>query len=351
MNLTLNNNLSAVSISDELLSQYHHNDLKKLYYLIQHTANRNFLFLSQDGFAIKQLIIRLIFVLNCEHPDSNLQFCAKCKSCSLLMANTHPDCFVFNNNSDISMIEQVRNVITFLSLTPSYSKYKIVYVADFDSLNINSNNALLKILEDATHDSVFFFLSKNYNRVLATIKSRCYKYIPLCIQNSKQYNTQIANLTIIENTKYDRFWYAYYNNAPFYQKPMNDEALELCMITLTKPSIENIFNMSALLDKNKSKQTSKTNSLENINNGLSFEIILELLIKFIYEIMAIKYTNQFKYFKAFEPQIITIINKINIQKIFYFYDMLIYLEQYAKHTLNMKLQLENILFNYQQLFT
>ena len=61
-------------------------------------------------------------------------------------------------------------------------------------------------------------------------------------------------MTIIENTKYDRFWYAYYNNAPFYQKPMNDEALELCMITLTKPSIENIFNMSALLDKNKSKQ-------------------------------------------------------------------------------------------------
>ena len=69
-------------------------------------------------------------------------------------------------------VEEVRDVITpFASLTPlEDAKYCII---SFDTANRFSQNALLKVVEDAPGNTHFFFCAESQGAVLPTLRSRC----------------------------------------------------------------------------------------------------------------------------------------------------------------------------------
>jgi DNA polymerase-3 subunit delta' len=77
------------------------------------------------------------------------------------------------NASKTITIEEIRRIANFANLTPSESKYRAVIIDSADDMNINSANALLKLLEEPPHNFFFFLISHAPNKILPTIKSRC----------------------------------------------------------------------------------------------------------------------------------------------------------------------------------
>ena len=75
------------------------------------------------------------------------------------------------------VIEDVRAVIDFLHLKPAVSPWRVVIVDSADDLNRNSANALLKILEEPSANTVLLLMSHAPQALLPTIRSRCRKLV------------------------------------------------------------------------------------------------------------------------------------------------------------------------------
>ncbi len=97
----------------------------------------------------------------------------------LITAATHPDLLVLEREmgetklkKNIS-VDAVREIGEFFSKAPSRSPWRVCIIDSVDDLNINSANALLKILEEPPHKGILFLISHSPGRLLATIRSRC----------------------------------------------------------------------------------------------------------------------------------------------------------------------------------
>lgn len=73
---------------------------------------------------------------------------------------------------DIS-VEEIRDVRSFLSLTPAEGAWRVVIVDSADDMNSNSANALLKILEEPPKRALLLVITHEPGRLLPTIRSRC----------------------------------------------------------------------------------------------------------------------------------------------------------------------------------
>jgi DNA polymerase-3 subunit delta' len=113
--------------------------------------------------------------------------CGSCESCTLLEADSHPDyahvykeLLEFTENGkgrkspvDLS-IDVIREfLIRQVSIRPSLSARKVFVVSEAEKLNISSQNALLKVLEEPPHYCTIILLCTRLERLLPTIKSRC----------------------------------------------------------------------------------------------------------------------------------------------------------------------------------
>lgn len=97
----------------------------------------------------------------------------------LITAQSHPDLLVLEREmgdtklkKNIS-VDAVREIGEFFSKAPSRSAYRVCIIDSVDDLNINSANALLKILEEPPYKGIIFLISHSPGKLLATIRSRC----------------------------------------------------------------------------------------------------------------------------------------------------------------------------------
>tara|TARA_Y100000590_G_scaffold326482_1_gene370575 strand:- start:318 stop:1292 length:975 start_codon:yes stop_codon:yes gene_type:complete len=90
----------------------------------------------------------------------------------------HPNFFLLQNDvSDENIkIDQVRNLLKFLSKSTFSENFKIVMIDNAEYLNINSSNALLKTLEEPNNNTFFFIIQNSSSNILDTIKSRCIEF-------------------------------------------------------------------------------------------------------------------------------------------------------------------------------
>jgi len=77
--------------------------------------------------------------------------------------------------SAVIKVEDVRDVVSFLSKSSFNNGWRVVIVDSADDLNTSSANALLKILEEPPLKSILLLLSHNPGKLLPTIRSRCAK--------------------------------------------------------------------------------------------------------------------------------------------------------------------------------
>ena len=99
--------------------------------------------------------------------------CETCTSCNLYKEKIHPDFLLLSPelNKNIT-IEQVRNLIDFISYTPTIAEKKIVLGIDINKINLTAANALLKSLDDPKHHLIMLYLTTSRLQIIPTLLSR-----------------------------------------------------------------------------------------------------------------------------------------------------------------------------------
>ena len=71
------------------------------------------------------------------------------------------------------LVEDVREIGGFLSMTPSEGGWRVVIVDAADEMNTSAANAVLKVLEEPPERALLFLIAHRPDRLLPTIRSRC----------------------------------------------------------------------------------------------------------------------------------------------------------------------------------
>lgn len=108
----------------------------------------------------------------CENSDSP---CENCKNCNLAKNGNHPDIYVtalLDGKKKIS-VSQIREVKSKTFIKPHTSKRKVFIIDSAQTMNPESQNALLKVLEEPESDAIFILITESKLALLETVISRC----------------------------------------------------------------------------------------------------------------------------------------------------------------------------------
>ena len=137
------------------------------------------LFSGPEGVG-KRLVARAVAqALNCHQPIHGpgsfpLDACGRCAACRKIERGVHADFFVLERPAAGSVkIDQVREVIAATGYRPFEGRWRVVVLDEADRLNPETQNALLKSLEEPPASTVFILISSRPETLLATIRSRC----------------------------------------------------------------------------------------------------------------------------------------------------------------------------------
>ena len=85
-------------------------------------------------------------------------------------------------------IAQIRDLQSDIIIKP-HSKYKIYVINHAEKMTVESQNALLKTLEEPPEYAIIILVTNNKESLLPTIKSRCeiIKFLPISIMELKNY--------------------------------------------------------------------------------------------------------------------------------------------------------------------
>jgi len=138
---------------------------------------------------------------NYSYDLNNFEINNENKSYKLTQNKTNPNLNLIDVNDDRKNIDinQIRDLISNLNKSSFNSKPRFVLIDNIDLLNINSINALLKILEEP-NDNIIFILINNNKKVLPTLKSRCLNF-KISLTNVQSINiiNKILNKNIFDS--------------------------------------------------------------------------------------------------------------------------------------------------------
>jgi len=116
----------------------------------------------------------LAMALNCaENNGSRFKFCGKCRNCRRIRENIYPDFIIVETEGSTIKVEQIRELKAILSFKPYEAKKRIVLIKNASLLNLQSGNALLKMMEEPPLNTHFVLTAADSSGVLKTIRSRC----------------------------------------------------------------------------------------------------------------------------------------------------------------------------------
>ncbi|WP_058913986.1 DNA polymerase III subunit delta' [Entomohabitans teleogrylli] len=150
-------------------------DFERLMSLYQSGRGHHALLLhAQAGLGDDALIYALSRWLMCQQPDGN-KSCGKCRGCQLMQAGTHPDYHVITPEKGKSTlgIDPVRQVTEALYGRARQGGARVVWIPDAGWLTEAAANALLKTLEEPPQACWFFLGTREPEKLLATLRSRC----------------------------------------------------------------------------------------------------------------------------------------------------------------------------------
>ena len=99
-----------------------------------------------------------------------------CDQCVMITSGSHPDVVEMDAASD-SGVDDVRDkIVDVVSYAPMLGRYKIFIIDEVHDLSAKAFDALLKTVEEPPPHMVFILATTEFNKVPATIRSRCQKY-------------------------------------------------------------------------------------------------------------------------------------------------------------------------------
>tara|TARA_B100000989_G_scaffold57214_1_gene38771 strand:- start:259 stop:1194 length:936 start_codon:yes stop_codon:yes gene_type:complete len=118
-----------------------------------------------------------------------------------ILNKSNPNFFLLDIDDDKKFIDikQVRDVTLVLTKSSFNEKPRYILIDNVESLNKNSINALLKIIEEPSLNTYFFLIHDSSKKILPTLSSRC---INFKISLSNKENLEITN-SLLDNKLYE----------------------------------------------------------------------------------------------------------------------------------------------------
>jgi len=104
---------------------------------------------------------------------SQVEPCGTCRSCRKIISSSHPDIIQIRPTGVYIRIDQIRKLLTDLSMKPYEAQTRVVILSDAQRMNPEASNALLKMLEEPPDNTILILTATATTDLLATIVSRC----------------------------------------------------------------------------------------------------------------------------------------------------------------------------------
>jgi DNA polymerase-3 subunit delta' len=273
--------------------------------------------------------------------------CDVCSSCNWFNDESHPDFRLLSpeqepesedegvsakktkKKTQIS-VAQIRDLSSFLSLSSHRSGgLRIILIHPAEALNLASANALLKMLEEPADGVVFILVAHQLQRLLPTIISRCQK-ISMPIPDEKQALAWLDKQGV-QNAKQQL---AYLDGSPI---KVLAEQLQFSQLT-------EVWRLLALGDKLPAHIAAPALIASSVETGIV------ALQKWIYDIVAMRLTQQARYHAMHIGALQVLADKVNLSKLLQLQKKLDALRKLTLHPLNHELQMESLLLEYTRLF-
>lgn len=129
---------------------------------------------GKDAESRKKSALLCAAALVCENSDCP---CLECSACKKVMQQHHPDITsVPRADGESVKVDDIRYIRQDAYVTPFEADKKVYIFDNAQKLNVQSQNALLKILEEPPHNVYFILTCPSVNMLLPTVSSRCARY-------------------------------------------------------------------------------------------------------------------------------------------------------------------------------
>jgi len=131
-------------------------------------------------YAAAELIAKILLCTGRRAESADA--CAKCPSCAKFeLGSGHGDVSVLAQIKGPGMLDHVRSVLHLLHLTPNEGVRRVLIVRDIDAMSENTQNALLKTVEEPPGKTQVIVTTSRTDKALVTIRSRCLKvrFVPV----------------------------------------------------------------------------------------------------------------------------------------------------------------------------
>ena len=128
----------------------------------------SWLFTGPPGSGRSNAAIAFAAGLLCEQGG-----CSTCINCITAIDGSHADIELIRTEGLSIKVDEVRELITRTSWSPSVGNYRVVVIEDADRLTESAANALLKVIEEPGARTVWLLCAPTLTDVIPTIRSRC----------------------------------------------------------------------------------------------------------------------------------------------------------------------------------
>jgi DNA polymerase-3 subunit delta' len=300
---------------------------------------------GQAGLGKRATALFLARAILCETSRAGLGACGTCASCHLLAAGNHPDLRQLELESEEEPTEEtevqasskkpakqisvarVRDLVGFVTTTAHRGRAKVILIAPAEALHPSAANALLKMLEEPPGNTRFLLVSHQPERLLATIRSRCFQMpfslpeAPTALDWLQGQGTDQPELSLAQGGYAPLAALDIAGNAEYWasRKPL----LEI----LARPG----FNPVLAAEK-----------AEPIDGP----IVARLLATWAYDIASIKVGGRVRYHLDFRQALERLAGNIPAERLMGWYDEVIQYGRVAQHPLNKRLAMEQLLTGY-----
>ena len=110
-----------------------------------------------------------------KYDINNFEINDQNKSFKLVKELVHPNFYLINvdDGKEQIGIDKIRKSFDFINRTSMNDDYRVIMIDNAEFLNLNSSNALLKIIEEPNDKLIFILIQDSSYKMLDTIKSRC----------------------------------------------------------------------------------------------------------------------------------------------------------------------------------
>lgn len=149
--------------------------------LKKNMVSHSYLIEGEEGLGKMEMAKFISASLLCKNITLQ-EACGICSSCRKIINDNHPDVRIIDNKT--VKIDDIRGAIKEVYKKPYEGSKKVLIINNFETSTIESQNAILKTLEEPPKTAILILLAKHTMSILDTIKSRCQKLKMLRIDTS-----------------------------------------------------------------------------------------------------------------------------------------------------------------------